>query len=96
MVAVLTVWRRLPGFAPFSKAANYGLIIAGALLFLFQMHGWLHTRYPDEYGFSQDGHYHAHEAMDEDEARRQEELARQRQGRDTLMSAEDLMQEEDN
>jgi low affinity Fe/Cu permease len=90
MVAVLAIWRRLPSFAPFSKAANYGLIIAGSLLFLFQMHGWLHTTQPDEYGFSEDGHYHSHQAMDEDLARQREDLARQREGRDTLMPAEEL------
>lgn len=83
MVAVLSVWRRLPSFQPFSKIANYGLVAAGALLFLYQMHGYLHTRYPDEFGFSEDGHYHSHQQMDE-------ELARQREGRDPLMSPEDL------
>jgi hypothetical protein len=83
MVAVLSVWRRLPSFQAFSKIANYGLVAAGALLFLYQMHGYLHTRYPDEFGFSEDGHYHSHQQMDE-------ELARQREGRDTLMSPEEL------
>jgi len=83
MVAVLSVWRRLPSFQPFSKIANYGLIAAGALLFLYQMHGYLHTRYPDDFGFSRDGHYHDHQTMDE-------ELERQREGRDTLMAPEDL------
>lgn len=83
MVAILSVWRRLPSFQPFSKVANHGLIAAGALLFLYQMHGYLHTRYPDDFGFSRDGHYHDHQAMDE-------ELARQREGRDTLMAPEDL------
>jgi hypothetical protein len=96
MVAMLAVWRRLPSFAPFSKVANYGLVVAGSLLFLFQMHAWLHTTQPDEYGFSQDSHYHAHEAMDQEAARQQEELARQREGRDTLMSPADLMQDEVN
>ncbi len=83
MVAVLAILRRTKAFDVFSKIANYGLIAAGALLFLFQMHGYLHTRYPDEFGFSEDAHYHAHQEMDE-------ELARQREGRDTLMPAEDL------
>jgi hypothetical protein len=95
MVAVLAIWRRLSSFAVFAKAANYGLIIAGSLLFLYQMHGWLHTTQPDEFGFSEDGHYHAHEAMDAEAVRQQEELARQRQGRDTLMPAEDLMQDKE-
>ena len=83
MVAALAILRRTKAFDVFSKIANYGLIAAGALLFLFQMHGYLHTRDPDEFGFSEDAHYHAHQEMDE-------ELARQREGRDTLMPAEDL------
>lgn len=96
MVALLAIWRRIKNFTAFAKIANYGLIAAGSLLFLYQMHGWLHTTQPDEFGFSEDGHYHAHEAMDEEAARQQEELARQRQGRDTLMPAEDFMQDEEN
>ncbi|MEQ1491243.1 MAG: HupE/UreJ family protein [Terricaulis sp.] len=83
MVAVLAVWRRFRSFPVFAKVANGGLMIAGSLLFLFQMHGWLHTQYPDSYGFSRDGHYHDHQAM-------QDELNRQREGRDTLMPAESL------
>jgi hypothetical protein len=81
MVAILAIWRRLSSFGVFIRAANGALMIAGSLLFLFQMHGWLHTTYPDDFGFSRDGHYHDHQAM-------QEELARQRQGRDTLMPAD--------
>jgi|CXWL01.1.fsa_nt_gi hydrogenase/urease accessory protein HupE len=83
MVAVLAVLRRLALFTPLAKAANWALMAAGALLFLYQMHGWLHTTQPDDFGFSHDGHYHAHEAMDED-------LARQREGRDTLLPAEEF------
>jgi hypothetical protein len=83
MVAVLAIWRRLASFAAFAKIANYGLIAAGSLLFLYQMHGWLHTTRPDDFGFSRDRHYHDHQAMDE-------ELARQRENRDTLISPEDL------
>ncbi len=81
MVAILAIWRLFKSFEPFSKVANYGLILAGSLLFLYQMHGYLHTRYPDDFGFSRDGHYHDHQTM-------QEELMRQREGRDTLMPVE--------
>lgn len=80
MVAVLAIWRRFSSFAVFARAANAGLMIAGSLLFLFQMHAWLHTTYPDAYGFSRDGHFHDHQRM-------QEELEQQRRGRDTLMPA---------
>jgi hydrogenase/urease accessory protein HupE len=83
MVALLAIWRRFKSFTAFAKIANYGLIAAGSLLFLYQMHGWLHTRYPDDFGFSRDGHYHDHQTMDE-------ELARQRENRDTLIAPEDL------
>ncbi len=83
MVAVLAILRRLALFNPLAKAANWALMIAGALLFLYQMHGWLHTTRPDDFGFSHDEHYHAHEAMDED-------LARQREGRDTLLPADEF------
>jgi hypothetical protein len=96
MVAMLALVRKLPSFPSFAKVANHGLVAAGALLFLYQMHGWLHTTQPDEFGFSQDGHYHAHQAMDEEAARQQQDIARQREGRDTLMPAEDLMQNEGN
>ena len=33
----------------------------GFLLLLFQLHGYLHTAYPDDYGFSRDQHTHHHE-----------------------------------
>ena len=85
MVALLAILRRLPIFEPFSRIANYGLVAAGALLFLFQMHGWLHTRYPDAFGFPADAHYHAHEYLDS--------VEREREGRGTLMPAEELQPE---
>jgi hypothetical protein len=59
MVALLAGWRRRASFGAFSIAANNGLIIAGALLFLMQMHGYMHMVYPDEFG--PDAHHHAHE-----------------------------------
>jgi len=96
MVAILAIWRRFKSFEPFSKVANYGLIVAGSLLFLYQMHGYLHTLYPDDFGFSEDAHYHAHEAMGQDAATQQQEIERRREGRDTLMPAEDLLENEDN
>lgn len=40
MLVLMTAWRKRPSFAPFSLASNYGLIIAGALLFLMQMYGY--------------------------------------------------------
>lgn len=56
MTALLALVRRSLFFAPFATIANAGLIIAGSLLFLMQMHSYSHTRYPDEFGFSTNGH----------------------------------------
>lgn len=63
MAALIAGWRRTSSYELFSKASNYGLIAAGALLFIMQVHGYMHTVYPDEFGFSADNHYHAHEDM---------------------------------
>lgn len=61
MLAILSVWRHTVFFSKFSSAANTGLIAAGGLLFMMQMHGFSHTQYPDEFGFPSDNHTHAHE-----------------------------------
>ena len=63
MVALLFKFRRTQSFLQISNVSNNGLIVAGALLFLSQMHGYLHTVNPDEFGFPTDNHSHAHEAM---------------------------------
>jgi hydrogenase/urease accessory protein HupE len=64
MVALLFKWRRTKSFLQISTVSNKGLIVAGALLFLMQMHGYLHSVDPDEFGFPEDNHSHAHEAME--------------------------------
>jgi hydrogenase/urease accessory protein HupE len=63
MVALLFKFRRTQKFLQFSQISNNGLIAAGVLLFLMQMHGYQHTVNPDEFGFPQDNHAHAHEDM---------------------------------
>lgn len=63
MVALLFKFRPTPSFMKISKFSNNGLIVAGAFLFLMQMHGYLHTVNPDEFGFPEDNHSHAHETM---------------------------------
>ena len=47
MLIVLAGWRKTASFARFSGVANVGLVIAGALLFLMQMHGFLHETHPE-------------------------------------------------
>lgn len=65
MLMFLATWRKAASFKPFSVAANYGLIGAGALLFLMQMHGYSHVTSPDEFGFGADNHIHEHIRLDE-------------------------------
>jgi hypothetical protein len=60
MIFLLRAWRTRPRFLHFSRVANDAIIAAGVLLFLMQMHGYLHTTHPDDFGFSVDAHAHAH------------------------------------
>jgi hypothetical protein len=60
-----------PSFEQFSGLSNKSLIAAGALLFIMQMHGFLHTVQPDSFGFSSDNHYHEHQKWDQEKASRQ-------------------------
>ena len=64
MLFVLTRLRKWSSFTRFSKVANDGLILAGFLLFLMQIHGYLHSTGPDDYGFSKDNHIHHHLELD--------------------------------
>ncbi len=60
MLILLKSWRNRASFQKFSKVANDGLVLAGFLLFLMQLHGYLHTKYPDDFGFNEDAHFHWH------------------------------------
>ena len=64
MLFILLGWRKTKSFKHFNKAANVGLIIAGALLLLMQLHGYLHTSAPDDYPLNKDDHSHVHKTMD--------------------------------
>lgn len=61
MLVVLSLWRHTPSFVKFSGLANSGLIAAGCLLVLMQLHGYSHNRYPNEFGFPAEIHSHEHE-----------------------------------
>ena len=52
MLLLITAWRKRHAFQTFSLVANYGLILAGSLLFLMQMHGYAHTSNPEEFTVS--------------------------------------------
>lgn len=64
MLALILSWRRFNSFNQFSTVSNAGLIMAGAFLFLVQIHGYGHTTDPDSFGFSVDNHLHEHEQME--------------------------------
>ena len=49
MLILIATFRKSRGFPTFSLIANYGLILAGGLLFLMQMHGYQHTANPEEF-----------------------------------------------
>lgn len=68
MLLLLASWRKAASFKPFSVMSNYGLIFAGLVLFMMQMHGYSHVTNPDEFGFSTDNHVHDHIRMDEERA----------------------------
>lgn len=63
MIVLLAAWRRRASFAQFSVLANKLLVAIGLLLFLMQLHGYSHNQHPDDFGFSQDLHEHAHADM---------------------------------
>ncbi|TNF01088.1 MAG: HupE/UreJ family protein [Deltaproteobacteria bacterium] len=64
MLLILSGVRHTQVFKRFTKVANDGLVLAGFLLMLMQLHGYLHTSAPDDYGFSEDNHSHHHMKMD--------------------------------
>jgi hypothetical protein len=64
MVLLLAAWRKRASFQRFSVLANTGLIYAGILLLLMQLHGYQHDADPDGFRFPAKEHEHAHEDMD--------------------------------
>jgi hypothetical protein len=64
MWVFLAGWRKTASFTKFSKVANAGLMVAGVLLLLMQLHGYQHTRFIDEFPLNKDEHYQIHENME--------------------------------
>ncbi len=62
---LLAGWRKTVSFQKFSMAANILLMIVGGLLLLMQLHGYQHSRYPDDFPLNADDHFHIHQAMNE-------------------------------
>ncbi|MDT8447156.1 MAG: HupE/UreJ family protein [bacterium] len=69
MIVLISMWRHSSSFRKFSRLSNLALVFVGFLLFMMQVHGYQHTAQPDDFGFSEDNHYHAHEKIDQQESR---------------------------
>jgi hypothetical protein len=66
MLLLLSAWRKTDSFRKFSTVSNIGLMFVGFLLFMMQLHGFIHTKYAEDFPISKDAHYHLHQAMDEE------------------------------
>ena len=64
MWVFLSGWRKTASFLKFSNAANAGLMFAGLLLLLMQLHGYQHTRFADDFPLNKDEHFELHENME--------------------------------
>jgi len=60
MLFVLATWRKTESFNRFSAASNVGLMIAGSLLLLMQLHGFSHEVFVDDLEFSKASHNYEH------------------------------------
>ena len=70
MLMILTQWRKRESFSRLSKVANDALMLAGFMLLLMQLHGYLHMVNEDEFGFNRDEHHHIHLDMEEAKQKR--------------------------
>ncbi|MEX2353735.1 MAG: HupE/UreJ family protein [Gammaproteobacteria bacterium] len=52
MLLIIAIWRKTDSFRKASLVSNYILILAGAYLFLMQMHGYTHTSNPEEFAIA--------------------------------------------
>lgn len=66
MLIVLNLLRKLANFDRWSKIANHALIFFGFMLLLMQLHGYLHVKHQEEFGFNADEHSHIHMKMEEE------------------------------
>ena len=64
MLLLLSQWRKTASFLRLSRVANHALMFAGFMLFLMQIHGYLHTANEEEFGFNKDEHTHIHLDME--------------------------------
>ncbi len=68
MLFILNIVRKISSFTHLAKITNDFIILLGSLLFLMQMHGYLHQVNEEEFGFNHDEHYHIHEELEAQES----------------------------
>lgn len=64
ILLILVIWRKKKSFIQHSKVANYAIMFTGFMLLLMQLHGYMHTKNEEEFGFNKDAHTHIHMDMD--------------------------------
>jgi len=69
MLVVLKILKSIFEVKPFLLISQMTIMSLGVLLFLMQMHGYLHTTSADEFGFSQDNHVHDHIRINKERAK---------------------------
>lgn len=65
MWGIIHIWQHRAHFPVISKLANSGLIVAGSLLLVMQLHGYIHMTNSDAFPINRDDHAHVHADMRE-------------------------------
>ena len=66
MLIILNLLKKLSDFNRWSKISNHALIFLGFMLLLMQLHGYIHLKNQEEFGFNADEHSHIHMQMEEE------------------------------
>jgi hypothetical protein len=63
MWGLLHFWQKRAHFPIFSKVGNFFLMVAGSLLLIMQLHGYIHMTNSEAFPVNQDDHAHIHADM---------------------------------
>lgn len=66
MLIILKFLRKLSDFNRWSKISNHALMFLGFMLLLMQLHGYIHVKNQEEFGFNADEHSHVHIKIEEE------------------------------
>lgn len=70
MLIVLVQLRKSAHFIRYSKISNHLLMFLGFMLLLMQLHGYIHVKNQEEFGFNKKSHMHVHEDLEIEEQNR--------------------------